>query len=424
MGFDVSLIRSQFPALCMPGTPPVYLDGPAGTQVPNQVVKRVVDALTLYRSNVHGKFPTSIAATAVIDEARLAIADLFNASIASEIVFGANMTSLTYLASRALSSRFGPGDELVVTGMQHDGNVSPWLRMAEDRGMTVHRVGFDPSTYRLNLEDLDKVLSSSTALVAINFASNILGTINNVKEICRKAASVGALSYVDAVQYAPHGPIDVQELGCDMLVASVYKFYGPHLGVLYGRRDVLEDLQPPRLRIAPSNIPDRFETGVKSLEGISGALGAVEYLEWLGATFGLRYQPDGPSTRERTKVLHSAFAAMNDYETPLTGALVDGLVAVPGIQVHGITDHSEFSARVPTVSISGPDLDNAALTTYLASQDIYVWDGHVYAPDVIECLGLDINRGIVRFGLTHYNTMAEVERTLEAVRCFQSSGQR
>jgi cysteine desulfurase family protein (TIGR01976 family) len=413
--FDVEAVRARFPSLRASANPPIYLDGPAGTQVPDRVIARVTEALTEYRANVNGRFPTSVKATAVIGEARSAIADLFNASSPGEIVFGPNMTTLTFGMSRALGVRFGSRDELVVTGMQHDGNVSPWLRMAEERGMTVHRVEFDPATYELDLAQLDRVLSPATALVAINYASNILGTINDVAEICRRAASCGAITYVDAVQYAPHGPVDVRRLGCDMLVASSYKFYGPHLGVLYGRRELLEELHPPRLRIAPDNVPDRFETGVKSLEGIAGTLGAVEYLAWVGETFGIpAVEPDG-TLRSRTKTLYSAFASMARYEKPLTAALIDGLRALRGVQVHGITDVSRFGCRVPTVSISGSGIDNAALARHLGEHGIYVWDGHVYAPDIIERLGLDRSGGIVRFGLTHYNTMEEVERTLEVV---------
>jgi len=317
--------------------------------------------------------------------------------------------------SRALGVRFGPRDELVITGMQHDGNVTPWLRMAEERGMTVHRVEFDPTTYELDLAQLDRVLSPATALVAINYASNVLGTISDVAEICRRAAGFGAITYVDAVQYAPHGPVDVRRLGCDLLVASPYKFYGPHLGVLYGRRALLEELHPPRLRIAPDNIPDRFETGVKSLEGIAGTLGAVEYLEWVGATFGGPAPAADGTPRSRTSTLRSAFASMARYEKPLTEALIHGLQAFDGVQIHGITDVSGFERRVPTVSISGAGIDNEALARHLGEHGIYVWEGHVYAPDIIERLGLDRSGGIVRFGLTHYNTIEEVERTLEVV---------
>ncbi len=413
--FDVDAIRSKFPALRAHVDVPVYFDGPAGTQVPDHVISRMLQALTDYRANVNGRFPTSAKATMVIDEARSAVADLFNAALPGQIIFGPNMTSLTFGMSRALAGRFGPSDELVITGMQHDGNVSPWLHMAEERGMPVHRVDFDPATYELDLEQLDRVLSPATALVAINYASNVLGTITDAGEICRRAAAFGAITYVDAVQYAPHAPIDVRSLGCDLLVASPYKFYGPHLGVLYGRRELLEELQPPRLRVAPSNVPDRFETGVKSLEGISGTLGAIEYLEWVGGTFGTPTpDPDG-TLRPRTRTLHSAFAAMTQYETPLTAALIQGLQSLKGVKVHGITDVSDFERRVPTVSISVSGIDNAALASYLGEQGIYVWEGHVYAPDVIERLGLEGSGGIVRFGLTHYNTMQEVDRAVAAV---------
>ncbi len=409
--YSIEEIRQQFPALRSAGSP-IYLDGPAGTQVPDQVIARMVEALTTYRANVHGNFASSLRATKIVEESRHAVADLVNARSEREIIFGANMTSLTFQMTRTLGPRFSPGDELLLTGMQHDGNTTPWLMMAAERGMTVRRVEFDPTTYQLNRDELSSAISSKTAMVAINYSSNVLGTINDVQEICRLARNAGALTYVDAVQYAPHGPVNVQALDCDFLVASMYKIFGPHIGVLFGRAEVLQDLRPHKLRAASDDIPDRFETGTKSLEGIAGTMGAVEYLEWVGAEFGVTSPAALPGLRPRTVTLYEAFAAMTDYEQPLVTRLIQGLHALPGVVVHGITDLALLHDRVPTVSFSQSGLDREALAIALSNRGIYCWNGDVYAPDVIDRLGLTLEGGVIRMGITHTNTLSEVETTL------------
>jgi cysteine desulfurase family protein (TIGR01976 family) len=415
--YDVESVRAQFPVLNQQGdTPPaVFLDGPAGTQVPQVVLDRMIEALTSSRANLHGNFSTSRRATALIEDARCAVCDLFNARSASEVVFGPNMTTLTISMTRTLAPLFHEGDEIIVTGMEHDGNASPWRMLAAERGLVVKRLDFDPLTYRLQLEELDELITDRTRLIAINYASNLLGTINDVAQICRRARAVGALTYVDAVQYAPHGPIDVQRLDCDFLVASAYKFYGPHIGVLYGRESVLSELRPHKLRIAPDVVPARFETGARSLEGIAGTLGAIEYIEAIGAAYGVADRHVSLE-RSRTANLHAAFAAMADYEMPLTQRLIEGLRSIDGVTVHGIVDPEDFSERVPTVSVSIDGVHPTAMAEALSDRGIFVWDGHVYAPDVIERLGLTSRGGIVRFGITHYNTAAEIETTLSAVR--------
>lgn len=411
--YDLDRVRAKFKALRV-ANPPAYLDGPAGTQVPDQVVDRVVEALTQYRANVHGNFASSIRATEVIEQARHGVADLFNAPSKESIVFGANMTSITFAMTRTLGALFGPGDELVLTAMQHDGNATPWLKMAAERQMTVRRVEFDLNTYQMDGAALDSVLSERTKLVAINAASNVLGTINDVAAICAKASAVGALTYVDAVQYAPHCPVDVERFNCDFLVASIYKIFGPHLGALYVRPSVAQGLQPHKLRVSSDGVPDRFESGTKSLEAIAGTLGAIEYLEWIGQEFGLDSVATTPAHSARTTTLYRAFAAMDAYELPLMTRLISGLGDL-GFTVHGLTDPTTFAHRVPTVSVSRPGLNNEATALALSDRGIYTWDGHVYALDIIERLGLANSGGILRLGLTHYNSASDVERTLTAL---------
>ena len=420
MSLDLDHIRPLFPALDVhdQGRRRTYLDNPAGTQVPRQVIDRTLHALVHCNANMGGNFTTSREATELSQMAHVAMADFYNANSAREVIFGANSTSLTFAVTRAIAHLFEPGDEIIVTRMEHDANASPWRILAEERGLVIKRLNFDRSTYQLDLSELDELITERTRFAAINYASNVLGTINDVREICRRVHAAGGLTYVDAVQYAPHGPIDVQSLGCDFLVASAYKFYGPHQGVLWGREDLLERLHPYKLRVASNDLPGRFETGTQSLEGQAGTIGAIDYLEWIGKTMGAEFVQEGSNLSQRTINVHAALRAMAAYEETLSARLITGFGGFDGVIVHGITDPAQFAKRVPTVSISKPGMQPAAMAAALDEVGIFVWDGHSYAIDVIEWLGLADQGGVVRFGPTHYNTIDEIDFALNAVSDF------
>lgn len=379
----------------------MYLDNPGGTQVAQPVIDRTTDYLIRMNANGGGAFVTSVESDRMLDEAHAAVADLLGASSWREIVFGQNMTTLTFAMSRTLGQRFRPGDEIIVTRMDHDANISPWLLLARDLGLTVRWLPFDTGTFRYDMDTYAGLLSARTALVAINYASNALGTINPVRQMCAMAAEVGALSYVDAVQYVPHGVTDVQHLGCDFLVCSAYKFFGPHQGMLWGRQKHLESLPAYKVRPAEDTLPIRHETGTLSHEGIAGTLGTVEYLETLGS---------GSTRRER---LVSAMQDIATHEHALCTRLIDGLLAMDGIRVFGITDAP--ADRVPTV-ILDPGMHARKAAEHLAAQGIFVWDGDYYAMEVIRELGYHDRGGLLRIGLAHYNTSDEVDLVLETLR--------
>ena len=414
MPLDLPRIRACFPALT---SPDVYLDNPGGTQVPHHVIDRMVDYLVTKNANHEGAFATSQASDALVNEARQAAADFVNASRPEEIIFGANMTTLTLHLSRSLARRLQPGDEIVVTRLDHDANISPWLLAAEDRGCTVRWLDFDVEDGTLRLDQLDSLLSPRTRLVAVGYASNALGTINPVGAIVERARAVGALTYIDSVHYAPHGPIDVQALGCDFLVASAYKFFGPHVGVLFGRHALLEELPAYRVRPAPSEPPGKFETGTGNFEGLAGTLGALEYLAWVGETFGAeqaeRYR--GQFTGRRL-LFKQAMSAIRAHEIEMSGLLLETLQAVPGLTVYGLTDRRRLDARAPTVSFTLRGRHPRQVAEALGREGIYAWDGNYYALAVTERLGLEASGGMVRVGLAHYNTPAEVERLGAALR--------
>jgi cysteine desulfurase family protein (TIGR01976 family) len=416
MPLDVTRIREQFPALAVEdrGRPRVYFDNPAGTQVPRQVIDRTVDCFVRANANLGGHFASSILAGEIVDEAHHAMAGFLNAASPDEIVFGQNMTSLTLHVSRSIARELGPGDEIVVTRMDHDANVAPWLLVARDRGCEVRWLDFDPATFEYDLSSLDDVLTDRTRLVAVNYASNLTGTINDVRAVTARARDVGALVYVDAVQFAPHGLLDVQDIGCDFLVCSAYKFFGPHQGILWGRRDVLERLEPYKVRPAGDAIPHRFETGTLSHEGMAGTTGAVEYFAWVGAAMGAEVEArDGEPGRRRN--LRAAMDAISEYENALTRMLLDGLETLPGVTVRGITEPEAACRRVPTVSFTHEALAPSEISATLARENVFVWDGHNYAVEVVRRLGLWERGGVVRVGLAHYNTAEEVALLLESV---------
>lgn len=413
MTLDLPSIRAQFPAL---RRPEIFLDNPGGTQISQASLDRVSGYLVGHNSNHGGAFPTSRQSDSVLDQAHQALADLLNAARPEEIVFGANMTTLTLYISRSISRDWKPGDQIVVTRLDHDANVTPWVLAAQDRGCTVRYVDFHPEDGTLNLDELRAALEGKPRLLAVGYASNSLGTINPLEQIIPLAHAAGALVYVDAVQYAPHGPIDVQQLGCDFLVCSAYKFFGTHEGILYGRYDLLDRLFAYKVRPAPNQLPGKFETGTQNHEGIAGALGAVEYLEWVGSTFGAGYagQYSGRYSGRRL-LLKQGLAAIRDYEYEISRAILETLEETPGVQVYGLRDAGRLAERVPTYSFTLKGRPSRQVAVQLGHAGINVWDGNYYALGITERLGLEETGGMVRVGPVHYNTLAEVERLREAL---------
>ncbi|MFA9490422.1 MAG: cysteine desulfurase-like protein [Anaerolineales bacterium] len=413
MTFDPNSIRGAFPSL---KSSAVYMDNPGGTQVPTQVIDRMTEYLHRTNANHGGAFDTSQKSDEVIDEARLAVAQFLNAPSPDEIVFGPNMTSLTFSVSRALARTLNPSDEIILTRLDHDANISPWLLVAEERGCKVHWVDFDVEDCTLRMDQLRDTLSERTKIVAVGYASNAVGTINPVAEIVELAHQVGAICYVDAVQYAPHGPIDVQELDADFLVVSAYKFFGPHVGALYGKRDILEDLQAYKVRPAPETAPGKFETGTQNFEGIAGTLGSLEYLSEIGTRM-MEETSGTVSSQEfgRRTALNRAMEAIQSYEMQLSRALIKTLSSIPGLRIWGIVDENSIAQRVPTVSFTMEGYSPRQIATELNKADIYAWDGNYYALAVTDRLGLEGSGGMLRVGLVHYNTLEEIDRLGEAL---------
>ncbi len=414
MTLDISQIRTHFPSL---QREVVYFDNPGGTQVAQPVIERIHTYLTRHNANHGGVFQTSIESDAVVDEARRATADFLNASRPEEIVFGPNMTSLTFQISRSLGRRLEPGDEILVTRLDHDANITPWTMLAEERGCSIRWVDFNAENGTLDMEDFEQALEERPKIVAFGFASNALGTINPVEELTHMAQHAGALVYIDAVQYAPHGPIDVQALGCDFLVCSAYKFFGPHLGVLYGKHEHLEGLQAYKVRPAPDNPPGKFETGTGNFEGMAGTLGALDYLGWVGRTFGEHYaEKFNGRYRDRALHLKQAMAAIRAYEFEISRLLLDILQETPGLTLYGLADPRRLEERVPTFSFRLAGKHPEEVARRLGEAGFNVWNGNYYALAVTERLGVEDSGGMVRVGPVHYNTMEEVERFGEALR--------
>jgi len=401
----IHLLRAQFPALTrkVNNDPAIYFDGPAGTQVPQRVIDAISHYLATNNANHGGLFATSIESDAVLDEAHRAVADLLGASDPGCIAFGANMTSLTFAVSRALGRTWKPGDEIIVTRLEHDANFTPWVLAARDAGATVRYVDIDVDDCTLDLDDFRSKFSEKTKLVAVGCASNAVGTINPVKQICGWAREVGALSFLDAVHYAPHAAIDVADWGCDFLACSAYKFFGPHVGILYGRREVLESLQPYKLRPAPNDLPGRWMTGTQNHACIAGVLAAIKYLAAIGK------QGD-----RRTSLL-AAFQAIRAYETDLLKQLLAGLLSSPGVTIYGITEERRYAERLPTVSFRHKKFTSSELAARLGERGIFAWHGNYYALPLTEAIGVEPD-GMLRLGLVHYNTSDEVERCLAALR--------
>jgi cysteine desulfurase family protein (TIGR01976 family) len=408
---DLEWVRAQFPSLALQvnGQQAAFLDGPAGTQVP----KRVMDAVQGYfmscNANTCGAFLTSRKTDAMLASARAAMGDFVNCD-GREVSFGPNMTTITFALARAIGRDLTPGDEIVVTTLDHDANVAPW-RALEERGVVIRQADIREEDCTLDLADLRRKIGPQTKLVAVGYASNAVGTINPVAEICRMAHEVGALMFVDAVHYAPHGPIDVRALDCDFLACSPYKFFGPHMGVLYGKREHLERLRPYKVRPAPNTLPDRWETGTQIHEGIAGVAAAVDYL----AEIGERFASSQPT--RRSKIL-AAYSVTQAHERALAARLIEGLLSIPGLRFFGITDPRRFGERCSTVAIRLADHTPTEIAAYLGDRGIFTWDGNYYALNLTERLGVEQSGGLLRIGLVHYNTAEEVDRLLEALREF------
>ena len=404
--------RAQFPSLGLRVSeqPVVYLDNPAGTQVPLRVVERMRDYFLQANANTHGDFLTSRRTDEVIARARELGAAFLGARSATEIAFGPNMTTLTYAVSRALARGWSSGDEVIVTDLDHDANISPWLDLSE-RGVVVRRIPLLGSSGTLDLQAFERLLSRKTRLVAVGYASNALGTINDVARIARLAHAANASVWVDAVHYAPHGPIDVQALGADFLVCSAYKFFGPHLGLLWGKSERLDELRAHQVRPAPRTSPEKLETGTKNHEGLAGLVGALEYLAELGAAGEPSLQPAGTA---RAALLRS-MQAVRAYELELAAQLLEGLTRIPGLRLYGVSRAEELAQRVPTFGFTLAGVEGSEVSRRLAEQGIFTWSGNHYALTLMERLGLAEQGGLVRVGAVHYNTPAEIERLLGAL---------
>ena len=406
---DLAWVRSQFPSLAQSinGHPAVFLDGPGGTQVPRRVIDAITGYLKRNNANTAGAYATSRNTDAMICSARAAMADFLNCD-PDEVVFGPNMTTLTYALSRSIGRELGPGNEIVVTRLDHDANISPWQAL-EERGVIVRFAEINEEDCTLDMNDLARKITGHTRLVAVGYASNAVGTLNNVKQVVRLAHHSGAMAYVDAVHYAPHGPIDVRALDCDFLVCSTYKFFGPHMGVLYGKREHLQRLQPYKIRANTNANPNRWEWGTLNHECIAGISACVDYLADLG-----RHQDLSVSIRR--PALLAAYRAIHQHEQGLTEILIRGLLAIPGLKLYGISDPKRFEERCPTVAVRFAGHTPLALATALGERGFFTWDGNYYALNLTERLDVERHGGFLRIGLAHYNTALEVERFLAAVR--------
>jgi cysteine desulfurase family protein (TIGR01976 family) len=417
MNYDIDSIRAQFPALAITdkGAARIYFDNPAGTQVSTRVAEAMTACLYETNANLGGYFATSEQATRLTDEAHVAMADLLNAPSPDEIVFGQNMTTITLHISRSIGRRMQRGDEIILSRMDHDGNIAPWMLLARDLGLTLRWLPFDTRSFEFDLSKLDDLITDKTRLICIGGASNMTGTLNDVRTVCRKARDAGALSYIDAVQSVPHVATDVQDLGCDFLVCSAYKFFGPHQGILWGRRKILESLDPYKVRPAPAEIPGCFETGTQSHEGMAGTAAAVDYFAWIGETLAGDYHARNQRYSGRRRLVHAALDYLYDYEQGLARHLIDGLQQIPGVRVQGITDPSAMTRRVPTVSFIVDKVAPNEIAQALARKNIFVWSGHNYAVEAAKSLGIYEQGGAVRVGPVHYNTVAEIDRLLVAL---------
>jgi cysteine desulfurase family protein (TIGR01976 family) len=417
MSFDLEAVRAQFPALALTdnGMRRIYFDNPGGTQVPTCVAEAITDCLLTKNANLGGHFKTSKGADAVVQSAREAMADFLNAPSADEISFGQNMTTITLHLSRSIGRLLRPGDEIVLSQMDHDANIGPWLLLARDLELEIRWLPFNKDSFEFDLDVLDEVITERTRLVCVGGASNLTGTINDVTSICAKARAAGAMTYIDAVQFATHVPTDVQQIGCDFFVCSPYKFFGPHQGVLWGRREVLEQLEPYKVRPAAPELPWRFETGTQSHEGLAGITATVNYFASIGQSMAQDYAGSWSQLSGRRRDVHAALELLFDYEKSLASRLIGGLLSIDGITIQGISNPEAMDRRVPTVSFTHDKKSPDLIARELARQNIFVWSGHNYALEVARTLGLLESGGAVRVGPVHYNSMSEIDELLEAL---------
>ncbi len=411
---DIAWVRQQFPSLKLQvdGRVAAFLDGPAGTQVPKQVMDAIQNYLLNANANTYGAFETSRRNDAMIVSARAAMADFFNCD-ANQVVFGQNMTTITFALARAIGRELKPGDEIVVTTLDHDANVAPW-RALEEKGVVIRQVDIREEDCTLDLEDLKQKITRRTKLVAVGYASNLVGTINPDAEITRLAHEAGALMFVDAVHYAPHGLIDVKALDCDFLVCSPYKFFGPHMGTLYGKREHLQRFKPYKVRPATDTSPECWETGTQVQELIAGIAAAVDYIAELGRRCD-------SSVKNRREALQAAYRTTVPYERALLTKLLEGLQTIPGVKVYGITDPKRFAERCSTLSLRIGEHHPTEIAKFLGDRGIFTWDGNFYAMNLSERLGVEQKGGVLRIGLVHYNTAGEVDHLLSTLREFVSS---
>lgn len=402
--------RRQFPALSrrVAELPAVYFDGPAGTQVPQRVIDAIGNYLAHNNANHGGLFPTARDSDKLLDEVHRAAADFLGADDPDTVYFGQNMTSLTFALSRAIAKTWQPGDEVIVTRLDHDANVSPWTLAARDAGATIKFIEFKSDDCTLDLDQFKRTINSKTKLVAIGAASNATGGVNPVRDIASWAHQAGALVFVDAVHFAPHRLIDVQALGCDFLACSAYKFFGPHTGIMWGKRELLESLIAYKVRPAPDTLPGKWMTGTQSHESLAGVLAAIDYLGDLGHLVA------GHDSLDRRGALREAYEAIEQYERYLLERLLHGLSAIPEIKVWGITEVNRLDERVATISLTHDRYSSAELAERLGRQGIFAWHGNYYALQLSEALGHE-PAGMLRVGLVHYNTPAEVDRLLRAL---------
>ncbi len=407
--FEVYEIRKQFPALSrtFDRQSVVFFDGPAGSQVPGRVARAVSSYLTQTNANHGGPFATSLDSDRILDEAHRAVADFLGTSHSECVVFGPNMTTLTFALSRVLGRTWRTGDEVIVSRLDHDANVTPWVLAARNAGAVVKHIELRSDDCTLDLDDFESKLSERTKLVAVGYASNATGTINPVQQITRKAHETGALVFIDAVHLAPHGLIDVVSIDCDFLACSAYKFFGPHVGILWGKPALLASLEAHKLRPAPDSLPGKWMTGTQNHEGIAGTAEAIAYLVGLGHS-------NSADCNTRREALKISYKLIVEHERVLVTDLIQGLATVPNIQIWGITNPSRFGERVPTVSFTLERHTPNEIAEYLAAKGIFVWAGNHYALAFTEAMNLE-PEGTVRIGLLHYNTQEEIKRLLTAL---------
>jgi cysteine desulfurase family protein (TIGR01976 family) len=406
---DLAWVRGQFPSLSqmVNGHAAAFLDGPGGTQVPQRVIDAISGYLKHSNANTCGAYATSRRTDMVIAEARNAMADFLGCD-SDEIAFGPNMTTLTFALSRAIGRQLGPGNEIVLTHLDHDANVSPW-RALEERGVTIRFVDINEADCTLDLADLARKLTGHTRLVCVGYASNAVGTINRVKEITRLAHAAGAMVFIDAVHYGPHGLIDVRDLDCDFLACSTYKFFGPHMGVLYGKREHLKRLQPYKVRANTEAIPNRWEWGTLNHECIAGISACVDYLSDLG-----RHVDPTASTRRNS--IKAAYRAIQVHERGVSERMLRGLAQISGLKIYGIADVKRIAERCPTFAVRIEGHTPLELATKLGERGFFTWDGNYYALNLTERLDVERTGGFLRIGFVHYNTLEEVDGVLAALR--------